>query len=60
MCTNVFLFGERILQDFDPRDVRLFNSMARPIKLRQNNFFPFKWLPRVLKYLPQLARLTLN
>ena len=34
MCTNIFSFGERILLDFDTRDVGLSNIMARPMKLR--------------------------
>ena len=34
MYTNIFLFGERILLDFDTRDVGLSNSMAQPMKLR--------------------------
>ena len=34
MYANIFSFGERILIDFDTRDVVLFNSMARPMKLR--------------------------
>ena len=33
MYTNIFSFGERILLDFDSRDVGLSNSVARPMKL---------------------------
>ena len=33
MFTNRFSFGERILSDYDTRDVALSDSMARPMKL---------------------------
>ena len=32
--TNIFSFGERILPDYGTHDVMLFNSLARPMKLR--------------------------
>ena len=35
MYTKLFSYGERILLlDYNTRDVELFNSMARPMKLR--------------------------
>ena len=34
MCTNILLFGERILSEYHTRDVGLSNSMARPMRLR--------------------------
>ena len=34
MYTNIFSFGERILPEYDTRDVGLSNSVARLMKLR--------------------------
>ena len=34
MYTNIFSFGERILPEYNTRDVRFSNSIAQPIKLR--------------------------
>ena len=34
MCKHMFSFGERMLLDFDIRDVGLSNSLTRPITLR--------------------------
>ena len=31
---GIFSFGERTLPDYDTHDIGLFNSMARPMKLR--------------------------
>ena len=35
MQINIFSVGERILLDFEARDVGLSNSMARPMKSRR-------------------------
>ena len=47
MYINVFLFGERIVLDFDIRAVGLSSSMVRPMKLRRcmfNKVFTLKQL----------------